>query len=277
MDGRQSERAALYDREPAARTTRAQLREDLVQAGLYPHAVHVVGEGSSEKEMVWRLVAGLIGRRWADELGFTDLGGVGSASRLNPIVSGFTTYAQRTVVVVGSEGAMTQYVTRLIRSGELSEEDVLRFETNLEDSNFTPAEMLDVLVDRAVLDDMLGRCDRLRIAHSGIQDTPAGPRPGLPDPDGAILRFYHFTDPTDGFTGIETRQGRYAGTGSVDDSRVSRLRESACGAAQYSRAKCSLEHTEPTGVPGRPAAREHRSPTYADPVAPRVASRAPWR
>ncbi len=149
MDGRQPERAALYDRGPAARTTRLQLQEDLVQAGLYPHAVHVVGEGKSEKEMVWHLVAGLLGRRWADELGFTDLGGAGSASRLNTMVSGFTTYAQRTVVVVDSEGAMAQYVTGLIRSGELPDENALRFKANLEDSNFTPAEMLDVLIKRA--------------------------------------------------------------------------------------------------------------------------------
>ncbi|GLY99649.1 hypothetical protein [Actinoplanes sp. NBRC 103695] len=149
MDGRQPERAALYDQGPPARTTRAQLQEELVQAGLYPHAVHVVGEGQSEREMVWRLVAGLLGRRWADELGFTDLGGAGSASRLNTMVNGFTTYAQRTVVIVDSEGTMAQYVTGLIRSDELPADDVLNFEANLEDSNFTPAEMLDVLIERA--------------------------------------------------------------------------------------------------------------------------------
>jgi hypothetical protein len=120
-----------------------------VQAGLYPHAVHVVGEGKSEKEMVWQLVAGLLGSGGADELGFTDLGGAGSASRLNTMVSGFTTYAQRTVVIADSEGAMAQYVTGLIRAQELPKEDVLLFEANLEDSNFLPAEMLDVLIERA--------------------------------------------------------------------------------------------------------------------------------
>ena len=44
---------------------------------------------------------------------------------------------------------MAQYATGLIRSGELPQEDVLRFNANLEDSNFSPAEMLDVLVERA--------------------------------------------------------------------------------------------------------------------------------
>lgn len=149
LDGRQRVRAALHSRGPVARTLREQLQAELVQTGLYPHAVHVVGEGKSEKEIVYRLVEGLLGRRWADELGFTDLGGSGSASRLNTMVGGFTTYAQRTVVIVDSEGAMAQYATGLIRSGEVPEEDVLRFHANLEDSNFSPAEMLDVLVQRA--------------------------------------------------------------------------------------------------------------------------------
>ena len=65
---------------------------------------------------------------------------------------------------------------------------------------------------RAVLDDIVARCDRLGVAHSGIQDTPAGPRLDVPDPDGTVLRFYYFTDSTDGFTGVEMRDGNYAGT-----------------------------------------------------------------
>lgn len=149
LDGRQRERAALYDRGPATWTSREQLQAELVQTGLYPHGVHVVGEGKSEKEVVYRLVEGLLGSQAADELGFTDLGGSGSASRLNTMVSGFTTYAQRTVVIVDSEGSMAQYVTGLIRSNKLPEEDVLQFTSNLEDSNFSPEEMLHVLVERA--------------------------------------------------------------------------------------------------------------------------------
>jgi catechol 2,3-dioxygenase-like lactoylglutathione lyase family enzyme len=65
---------------------------------------------------------------------------------------------------------------------------------------------------RSVLDDLIGRCDRLGITHLGIEETPAGPRLDIPDPDGTVLRFYHFTGRTDRFTGIETRDGQYAGT-----------------------------------------------------------------
>jgi hypothetical protein len=149
MDGRQRERAAFYDLGPAAPTTREQLRAELADLGLYPHAVHLVGEGGSEKDIVHRLVEGLLGSQLADEIGFTDLGGSGSASRLPTMVKGFTTYAQRTVVIVDSEGQMAQYVKGLVRSGQLPEDDILNFTENLEDSNFSPAEMLKVLTDLA--------------------------------------------------------------------------------------------------------------------------------
>ncbi|MBL7495831.1 VOC family protein [Frankia sp. CNm7] len=64
---------------------------------------------------------------------------------------------------------------------------------------------------RSVLHDMVARCARLGIGHGGIQDTPAGALLDIPDPDGTVLRFYHFTDPTDGFTGVEFRDGKHVG------------------------------------------------------------------
>src|SRR6478609_5500990 len=56
------------------------------------------------------------------------------------------------------------------------------------------------------------RCDRLDIAHSGIYETGAGPRLDVPDPDGTVVRFYYYTGPTDGFTGLEMRDGQVVGT-----------------------------------------------------------------
>lgn len=149
MDGRQRERAVYYDLGPAAPTTREQLRPELAHIGLYPHAVHLVGEGGSENDIVHRLAEGLLGTQLADEIGFTDLGGSGSASRLPTMVKGFTTYAQRTVVIVDNEGQMAQYVKALVRSGQLPEDDILNFTENLEDSNFSLAEMIKVLTDLA--------------------------------------------------------------------------------------------------------------------------------
>ena len=63
----------------------------------------------------------------------------------------------------------------------------------------------------SVLDDLTARCERLGIAHNGIEPTPAGPHLDIPDPDGTVLRFYHFTAPTDGFTGVEMRDGEFVG------------------------------------------------------------------
>jgi catechol 2,3-dioxygenase-like lactoylglutathione lyase family enzyme len=65
---------------------------------------------------------------------------------------------------------------------------------------------------RSVLEHLVAKCDRLGIAHSGIQETGAGPRLDVPDPDGTVLRFYYFTGPTDVFTGIEFRGGEVVGT-----------------------------------------------------------------
>jgi hypothetical protein len=64
---------------------------------------------------------------------------------------------------------------------------------------------------RSTLEEMAERCDRLGIARSEIVDGPEGSRLDVPDPDGTVLRFYHFTAPTDGFTGVEFRGGQQVG------------------------------------------------------------------
>jgi hypothetical protein len=84
MDGRQRERAVYYDLGPAAPTTREQLRAELAHIGLYPHAVHLVGECGSERDIVHRLAEGLLGTQLADEIGFTDLGGSGQPAAWQP-------------------------------------------------------------------------------------------------------------------------------------------------------------------------------------------------
>jgi catechol 2,3-dioxygenase-like lactoylglutathione lyase family enzyme len=73
---------------------------------------------------------------------------------------------------------------------------------------------------RAVLADLVARCERLGVAHGGIVDGPEGSKLDIPDPDGTVLRFYFFTAPTEGFTGVEFRDGRQVGT--YDRPRLSR-------------------------------------------------------
>jgi hypothetical protein len=107
------------------------------------------GKGQCEDDIVRRLVSGLLGSRLSDEVGFTDLGGAGSASRLTTMVGGFTEYALRTVVIVDREGEMATYVKGLVQERHLADEDCLLFERNLEESNFTNQELLDVLTELA--------------------------------------------------------------------------------------------------------------------------------
>jgi catechol 2,3-dioxygenase-like lactoylglutathione lyase family enzyme len=65
---------------------------------------------------------------------------------------------------------------------------------------------------RAVLDDIITRCERHGIKHAEPYDTPAGTILDVPDPDGTVVRFYHFTAGTDGFTGVESRDGAIVGS-----------------------------------------------------------------
>jgi len=71
---------------------------------------------------------------------------------------------------------------------------------------------------RSVLDAMVERCERFGIVHNGIDSTPGGDRLDIPDPDGTIVRFYAFTAPTEGFTGLEMRDGQVIGT--YDEPRI---------------------------------------------------------
>jgi catechol 2,3-dioxygenase-like lactoylglutathione lyase family enzyme len=112
---------------------------------------------------------------------------------------------------------------------EIVEDDVLvgaglidpqgRFNVSLRDRSVCASrpvlEGFDVVAflpaSRSVLDDLVARCERFGIGHGGVQDTPAGQLLDVPDPDGTVLRFYHFTDPTGGFTGVQFRNGRHVG------------------------------------------------------------------
>ncbi|MGV9711094.1 VOC family protein [Gordonia sp. NPDC003424] len=65
---------------------------------------------------------------------------------------------------------------------------------------------------RAALDVLAERCGRLAVTCSAIADGPEGARLDIPDPDGTVLRFYHFTAPTSGFTGIVLEDGQLVST-----------------------------------------------------------------
>jgi catechol 2,3-dioxygenase-like lactoylglutathione lyase family enzyme len=53
--------------------------------------------------------------------------------------------------------------------------------------------------DRDALVRLAARCDREGFPHTGVSDGPTGALLDVTDPDGTVLRFYHFTAPTEGF------------------------------------------------------------------------------
>jgi catechol 2,3-dioxygenase-like lactoylglutathione lyase family enzyme len=61
--------------------------------------------------------------------------------------------------------------------------------------------------DRDALVRLAARCDAEGFAHSGVRDGPTGAVFDVTDPDGTVLRFYHFTATTDGFTGVVFGEG----------------------------------------------------------------------
>jgi catechol 2,3-dioxygenase-like lactoylglutathione lyase family enzyme len=86
-----------------------------------------------------------------------------------------------------------------------------RFAVALRDRRFCASEPVlggfDVVAfqpsDESVLHELVERCARLGIAHPPPVRTPDGSALDIPDPDGTVLRFYHYTGLLTGFQGLE--------------------------------------------------------------------------
>jgi hypothetical protein len=151
MDGRQIEREALYQRGPASHWTGGDVVEALKQAELYPHGVHVVHEGRTDRFVIEPLIASLLGPGALDEVNFTDLSGAGSAGVLTDLVGSLSGYARQVVVVIDREAKAFDHVQRLVDSGGLAAGDALIFSTSLEEANASDDE-LAALATAAALD-----------------------------------------------------------------------------------------------------------------------------
>lgn len=55
---------------------------------------------------------------------------------------------------------------------------------------------------REVLDELLERCEQMGTPHGQLEDRPDGTVLDIPDPDGTIIRCYHYTWSHDRFTGV---------------------------------------------------------------------------
>ena len=144
LDGRQIERGELFDRGPATPWEEQDLKIELRSADLYPHGVHVVGEGASEDLVIQRLTEQLLGRDAARSLSFTDLGGSGSAKKVVPLTASLAGYASRAVVIVDNEGQMASYLKTAIDKGEIEATDILLFDGSLESDNASASELISL-------------------------------------------------------------------------------------------------------------------------------------
>jgi hypothetical protein len=170
MDGRQAFRALLYDRGPVPSLSREEVRSELHGIALQPHRVHVVGEGKSEKHFVTTLIEAILGERVAEEIGFTDLKGSGSARHLATIVRGLSTYVEHVFVIVDLEGKMEEHAKELERTRELEGDDILRFSANIEEDNFSTRELIDVVVARAANPPPGRQAVSLRITEQQLEE-----------------------------------------------------------------------------------------------------------
>ncbi len=149
LDGRQGERAGLFERGPEDSWTAAQVVDALQQVDLYPHGVHVVHEGDHEQIVVEILVASLLGSGSLEEVGFTDLGGAGNAGVVADLVGSLDGYARRVAVIIDNEADARTHVEALIASGGIAQTDVLLFETTLEEANATDEELTALAITLA--------------------------------------------------------------------------------------------------------------------------------
>lgn len=144
MDGRQDERARLYERGPGSPWSSVEVVAALQRADLYPHGVHVVHEGDSEQILVEVLIASLLGHSVLEEISFTDLGGAGNAGVVGDLVGSLDGYARRVVVIIDAEAKARSHIDALVTSGRIPREDVLLLEPSLEEVNATDEELAEL-------------------------------------------------------------------------------------------------------------------------------------
>lgn len=144
-DARIGERERLLGHPPTPGISRDDVKRVLISARLFPHGIHVIGEGDTERIVTQGLVEGLLGAGALEELHFTSLAGVGSADRMKTLLETIGRYAARSALLVDGEGQMPHYVDQLTKSGAVEPEDVMMFNSSLEDGNLSPAELIELV------------------------------------------------------------------------------------------------------------------------------------
>lgn len=145
----QDRRSRFFEHEPRIRYDADDARKVLLASGLYPYGIHVVVEGQSEQIIIERITRALAGPSLAQEVMITNLRGVGEANKAEQLMASLSNYVARSVLLIDDEGEMSRVVRRLINEGRVDESDVGMADPNLEEHNFTPAELVAAAIDVA--------------------------------------------------------------------------------------------------------------------------------
>jgi hypothetical protein len=150
MDGRQVERATLYDLGPAGPVPRERISEELIATELRPAQVHLAGEGESEQIVVDVLIQAVLGPAAPKEqIPFYDLRGSGGARLIAPFVDALRNHDVRVFAILDREGKAYSHLTSAIRAGDLHKDDVCLFDNSLERANATTDELISLAAELA--------------------------------------------------------------------------------------------------------------------------------
>jgi hypothetical protein len=128
------ERRLFYDQ--------ADLLRFLSRNDFYPHQVHLFVEGASEEVMLTMILKAWLGSLEGHGIRFTDLGGIDNlGERHQELFAGFAEYARAPVLVTDNESEITRYVDDLTAQKLINPQGVWRWEKNLEEDNFSDAEL----------------------------------------------------------------------------------------------------------------------------------------
>jgi hypothetical protein len=124
-----------------------QLSAALRDHQLYPHRLHMVVEGETEVRLIKRLFEAFSANSW-DGAGLliTDLGG-DKLEGSRTMLEGFADYADAVALLLDDENDAQRVTRRFSEDGVVRDEHVTLWERSLEEDNFTPQELLELVAE----------------------------------------------------------------------------------------------------------------------------------
>lgn len=133
----------VLGRRPRMYYDQSDLLRFLIRHDLYPHQVHLFVEGHSEEALLPPLIETQVGSLPEAGIQLTNLRGIDNVSlRHRELVDGFSNYARTAVLIADNEGEIAKYVKGLVAEGLMHPDGILLWERNLEEDNFSDAELV---------------------------------------------------------------------------------------------------------------------------------------